>query len=91
MKLNDDCLLERVRSHASAHQSGVACMTVVSAIQDFPPEVQVHAITSAFVLLAERLNVRPATLFTYSDSLINTADGFRPEFKGARAYFENEL
>lgn len=90
MKPEASTLTDRI-ANAPMRESGIATMAVMDRLQNHPVEVQIMAITCAFLLAARELGVRPATLFTYADNCMHDAEKRRPEFEGAAAYIRNEV
>lgn len=78
-------------NHASVQSVANASVSVIDRLQDYPAAVQVPAITAAFRLLIERLDLDPADAFTVADNIMNHADGRRTEFQAVAAYLANEV
>jgi len=68
-----------------------ASMVVIDALQKLPPEEQVAGMASAFLLLADHINLTPQEMFSVTTSIMNHADGRRPEFAAVAQYMEMEL
>lgn len=66
-------------------------MRVIDRIQTLSPAVQLHACAAVFLLVSERFGFEPQDVFSYTNNLMNYAEGRRPEFAAVRAYLENEL
>lgn len=72
-------------------EAAVASMTVIDALQDFPVEHQLVALTATYKLMTERFNINPQDVFTVADNVMHHADGRRTEFKAISDYLEGEL
>lgn len=90
MKAEASTLTDRI-ANAPMLASGNATMAVMDRLQNYPVEVQVMAITSAFLLLCREIGVKPQTLYTYADNCMYDAEKRRPEFEGAASYIRNEV
>lgn len=76
---------------AGVRESATSAMTVIDAVQDLPPHLQVIGITAVFKLMVERYGVNPQDAFTVTDNIMNHAQGRRAEFEAVRAYLANEV
>lgn len=85
MKFNPD-----VFGNVPARESAQAAMSVIDALQQFRPEVQLAGLAAAFKLAAERFDCRPTDAFTVSGNLMNDVEGKRPEFRAVAEYMEKE-
>lgn len=85
-KLNRD-LMNTMPVKAAA----LASMTVIDALQDYTPEMQLVALTATYKLMTERYDVSPHDVFTVADNVMHHADGRRVEFKAIADYLEGEL
>lgn len=66
-------------------------LTVLNALQEVRPEVQVMGAAVVFLELSEHLGIPAQDVFTATKNLINNQDGKRTEFRAVRAYIEGEL
>ena len=66
-------------------------MSLIDAMQDMQPDVQIASLAAVFLLAAEHWSVKPQDAFRVATNAMNHADGRRPEFKGVAAYMESEL
>jgi glucose-6-phosphate isomerase len=72
-------------------EAAVASMTVIDALQDYPAEHQLVALTAAYKLMTERFNISPQDVFTVADNVMHHADGRRAEFAAIADYLAGEL
>lgn len=68
-----------------------ATFALVDVNQQRSAEVQVAAASCLFLLICERFRVHPGNALTVAENIINSNEGGRPEFKGARAYLKEEI
>jgi len=68
-----------------------AAMATITKLQDYGPGEQLNAAAAVFLLLADSYGVAPGDAFAATKSLMNGADGRRPEFAAVQEYLEREL
>jgi len=79
-------------NNAPRSQVQQAAFATIQHLQDEPVETQAAALSSAFLLLAQHLGVRPQQLWTVASNIIHDADQkMRPEFAAIRDYMAEEL
>jgi len=79
-------------NHACRADVQQAAFATINNLQDEAVETQVAALSSAFVLLAQRLGVKPQQLWSVASNIMHDADSkMRPEFAAIREYMAEEL
>lgn len=85
--------LDRDRLHsANPQQTALGAMRTIDALQDLPPEHQVTALASCFVLMCERYALAGRDALNTVTNLMNSNEGKRrPEFTAVTNYMKHEL
>lgn len=86
-KINRDLI-----SNADPRKVANASMWLIDNTQGMQSlELTLASLACTFQLLAERVEMEPADLFTLTCNLMNHADGRRPEFAAIRDYLREDL
>lgn len=87
MKLSRDRL-----NTADEAQAAVAAMEVIDRLQTRPPEEQILAACSVFLILCEHYGLPAQDAFTVTKNVINGASKKQiPEFRAVQQYVKEEL
>ena len=78
-------------SNMKVRKAANAAMVVIDALQKLPAEEQIAGLSAAFLLLADRVNMTPQDMFSFTTSIMNHAEGRRPEFAAVAQYMDMEL
>lgn len=78
-------------SNLKVRKAANAAMLVIDTMQQLPPEEQIAGLAAAFLLLADRVKMSPQEMFSFTTSIMNHADGRRPEFAAVAQYMDMEL
>lgn len=78
-------------SNIKVRKAANAAMLVIDTMQKLPQEEQIAGLSAAFLLLADRVKMSPQDMFSFTTSIMNHADGRRPEFAAVAQYMDMEL
>lgn len=74
----------------SRNDAAVGCMAIISALQDFPPHVQVAAAAATFRMIADRIGMSVPDIMTVAGNVIHDAEGKRAEFAAVAEFMNKE-